>query len=99
MKLVKIDGYWINPESICAVYKDERFTNIEIVNRDKPFRFPISIEKVAQAIEGSEEHLDEVKYLQLKSEIDDLLGTISSLSTVIDNLANVKKISPHGNVD
>lgn len=57
MKLVKIEDKWINQEFVCAVYGNERFTEVELVNSDKPFGFKMPIEKVLQAIEGSQEHL------------------------------------------
>lgn len=59
MKLVKIEDKWINQEFVCAVYGNERFTEVELVNSDKPFGFKMSIEKVLQAIEGSQEHSDD----------------------------------------
>ena len=58
MKLLKIEDKWFNPEFVCAVYGNERFTNVETVNSNEPFSFKMPIEKVLQTIEGSQEHRD-----------------------------------------
>lgn len=58
MKLVKIENKWFNPEFVCAVYENERFTNVELVNSNEPFGLKVPIEKVLQAISGSKERKD-----------------------------------------
>jgi hypothetical protein len=58
MKLVKIDDYtYVNPALIGAI-EDESFgTNIYLTGSDKPIETLAKIEKVLDAISGSEEHL------------------------------------------
>ncbi|MGX6452728.1 hypothetical protein ACWM0J_01645 [Pediococcus acidilactici] len=58
MKLVKIDDYtYVNPALIGAI-KDGRFgANIYLTGSDKPIETLAKIEKVLDAISGSEEHL------------------------------------------
>ncbi|KAF0384888.1 hypothetical protein [Pediococcus acidilactici] len=58
MKLVKIDDYtYVNPALIVAI-EDESFgTNIYLTGSDKPIETLAKIEKVLDAISGSEEHL------------------------------------------
>ncbi|MGK4034067.1 hypothetical protein [Pediococcus acidilactici] len=58
MKLVKIDKYtYVNPASIGAIKDGDFGANIYLTGSDKPIETLAEIEKVLDAICGSEEHL------------------------------------------
>lgn len=68
MKLVKIDDYtYVDPESIGAIKDECVGTNIYLTGSDKPIETLAEIEKVLDAICGSEEHLE--KNEQIISEV------------------------------
>ena len=57
MKLVKIDDYtYVNPALIGAIEDESVGTNIYLTGSDKPIETLAKIEKVLDAISGSEEH-------------------------------------------
>ncbi|WP_434520357.1 hypothetical protein ACLHK8_01350 [Pediococcus sp. M21F004] len=84
MKLVKIENKWINPDAIEVIDKLDGIT-VLVMRSNNTITIQQPIEKVLQAIEGSQEHLDDKQYLQLKSEIDEAKGYIASLQTAINS--------------
>lgn len=56
MKLVKIENKWINPDAIEVINKVDDITDL-VMRSNNTITIDQPIEKVLQAIEGSEEHL------------------------------------------
>jgi len=61
MKLVKIEDKWINPDAIDEIEKDGNDGNQTFIGlrSNNPINVKWPIEKVLQAIEGSQEHSDD----------------------------------------
>lgn len=82
MKLVKIENYWINPDAIEVINKVDDITDI-VMRSNNTITIQQPIEKVLQAIEGSQEHLDETrKYLLHDENTDATLLVCNSTATV-----------------
>lgn len=58
MKLVKIENYWINPDAIEVINKVDDITDL-VMRSNNTITIQQPIEKVLQAIEGSQEHSDD----------------------------------------
>lgn len=82
MKLVKIGKSYINPEAIDEIKGNDKETFIG-VRSNNSLNVSLPIEKVLQAIEGSQEHLDETrKYLLHDENTDATLLVCNSTATV-----------------
>lgn len=85
MKLVKIEDAWINPDAIDEIEKDGNDGNQTFIGlrSNNPINVNWPIEKVLQAISGSQEHLDETrKYLLHDENTDATLLVCNSTATV-----------------
>lgn len=88
MKLVKIDDYtYVNPESIGAIEDGHFGTNIYLTGSDKPIETLAEIEKVLDAISGSEEHLAECEDAESYRRDKDLI------KAVVDELSGITDIT------
>lgn len=82
MKLVKIEDKWINPDAIEVIDKLDGIT-VLVMRSNNTITIQQPIEKVLQAIEGSQEHLDETrKYLLHDENTDATLLVCNSTATV-----------------